>query len=145
MYYFAYSTNMSLDHMRRLCGWHFSILGQATLTDYEFGLDLRGFVSVAPKKGKKVFGVLYKVDQQALDALDDFEGYPQVYLRPEVEVTDSLGQSHKSWIYMEPAAQLGGKFIKEDHLKRIIAGAAENRLPEDWLKFLESLRSKVNG
>lgn len=131
--------------MRRLCGWHFSILGQAVLQDYELGFDQRGFVSAVPKNGQKVIGVLYEVDQHCLDALDDFEGYPQVYVRPEVEITDSFGHKYKAWIYMQPAEQLGGKYIKEDHLKRIIAGATENRLPQVWLKFLESLRSKING
>ena len=128
---------MSLDQMRRLCGWHFQLLGEARLPDYQFGADLRGFASAEPKKGANVLGVLFDVDQYCIDALDEFEGYPDVFKRPEVEVVDSFGHKYKAWIYIQPADQLGGKTIKDEHMRRIIAGALENRLPEQWIKFLE--------
>ena len=138
MYYFAYGSNMNLEHMRRLCGWNFTVLGAAFLKDYEFGPDARGYANVRPKAGKQVAGVLYEVNQQSLDALDEFEGYPEVFSRPEVEVTDGHGQSFKTWIYVEPAEKFGGQAIREDYLRRTLAGAKENHLPQDWIDFLSS-------
>ena len=131
---------MNPDQMRRLCGWHFQVLGVATLQDYEFGVDLRGFARVKFKKGSHVFGVLFDVDQYCIDALDEFEGYPEVFTRPELEVVDDFGHKYKAWVYMQPQDQLGGTVIKDEHMRRIIAGAKENRLPDEWIKFLESFR-----
>jgi gamma-glutamylcyclotransferase (GGCT)/AIG2-like uncharacterized protein YtfP len=138
MYYFAYGTNMSLDQMRRLCGRHFLVLGTATLSDYEFVADLRGFISARPKSQSKLFGVLYEADQHCIDALDDFEGYPDVFNRAEVEVLDSLGNKRKAWMYLQDPEKLGGTFIKQEPMKRITAAARDNHLPEQWIKFLES-------
>ena len=138
MYYFAYGSNMNLEHMRRLCGWNFTVLGAAFLKNYELGPDIRGYANVRPQAGKQVAGVLYEVDQQSLDALDEFEGYPEVFSRSEVKVEGEHGQSFTAWIYVEPVEQFGGQFIKEDYLRRVIVGAKENHLPEQWVQFLES-------
>lgn len=140
MHYFAYGSSMNFEHMRRLCGWHFTILGPATLPGFEFGVDTRGYVNIRPKAGERVLGVLYEIDQPCLDIMDEYEGYPQVFGRSRVLVTGPNGQNHEAWVYLEKPEDFGGKFVKSDHLKIILAGAVENRLPETWLKFLESLR-----
>ena len=79
MYYFAYGSSMNLEHMRRLCGWNFTVLGPATLQDYEFGPDSRGYANIRPQAGKQVCGVLYEVNQHCLDVLDEFEGVPDAF------------------------------------------------------------------
>jgi len=140
MNYFAYGSNMNYEHMRRLCGRHFTVLGVATLPDYELGIDLRGYVNIKAKAGAKVLGVLYELDEEAINILDEFEGSPFVFDRTSVHIIDSTGKGHKSWVYLEKADQFGGDFVKEDHLKRVIAGAMENHLPEDWVKFLLSFK-----
>lgn len=129
---------MNLDHMRRMCGWHFKVLGSASLNDYQFGPDLRGFASICSKAGSKVFGVLFQIDQQCLDILDEFEGYPDVFNRLEVEVTDNFGKIFKTWVYMEPLEQCGGESFREEYIRRALVGATENHLPETWVKFLKS-------
>lgn len=129
---------MNLDHMHRLCGWHFHVLGVAALDNYEFGSDKRGFASIRSRQGKKVYGVLFEIDQKALDTLDEFEGYPEIFGRQEVAVADVYGKSVKAWAYMEPENMFGDGGIREEYMRRMIAGAIENRLPEDWVKFLES-------
>ena len=142
MYYFAYGSNMNLDHMRRLCGWHFRVLGPAAVEGYEFGADLRGFATIHEKKGSKVWGVLFEIDQECLDILDDFEGYPDVFGRYHIEVKDSLGEKLQAWVYIEPKEQFGGPHMREDYVRRAMAGAIENRLPEEWVKFLETFMPK---
>ena len=144
MYYFAYSSNMSFEHMRRLCGWHFRVLGAAILPNFEFGADKRGYATIRPKKGSKVAGVLYELDQSSLDILDDFDGYPKIFDRIEVEVSLVDDLKYKAWVYVQSPEQFGGSYFKEDFLKRVIAGARENRLPEAWVKFLESLSHDSN-
>jgi gamma-glutamylcyclotransferase (GGCT)/AIG2-like uncharacterized protein YtfP len=140
MHYFAYGSNMNYEHMRRLCGRHFTILGVATLENFQLGLDLRGYVNIKAKENSKVFGVLYELDQSALDILDEFEGYPYVFDRKSVEVKSEDGQNVNSWVYLENADQFGGDFVKAEHLKRVVSGAMENHLPEEWIKFLLSFQ-----
>jgi gamma-glutamylcyclotransferase (GGCT)/AIG2-like uncharacterized protein YtfP len=139
MYYFAYGSNMNLDHMRRLCGWHFHVLGKAYLENYELGPDLRGFATVRVKDGEQVWGVLFEIDQTALDSMDDFEGYPDIFNRREAQVKDEKEKSFKAWFYLEPEDQFGGKSLKEAYLRRALIGARENHLPKEWLAYLESL------
>lgn len=140
MYYFAYASNLNLEHMRRLLGWHFSVLGPATLADFYFAPDKRGYASIFPKAGSRVWGVLYELEPGSLDILDEFEGYPEVFGRQEVLAVDSAGKSYKAWVYLEPEDQLASGKIKEDYLRRTIAGAVQNHLPEEWVKFLENFK-----
>ena len=138
MYYFAYGSNMNYEHMRRLCGWHFTVLGVATLQNFQLGLDLRGYINIKSKDNEKVFGVLYELDQEALNILDEFEGYPHVFNRESVEVKDEDGQAFKAWVYLEASEQFGGDFVKAEYLKRVVNGAMENHLPEEWIQYLLS-------
>lgn len=138
MYYFAYSSNMNLEHMRRLCGWRFNVMGQAVLNDYEVGPDLRGYFNIRKKMGAKVMGVLYKLDEDCLKALDDIEGFPEVFSRAEILVNDIAGHAVKAWVYIQSPEKFGGDYIKENFLKMVIAGAEGNRLPQQWIKFLQS-------
>lgn len=140
MYYFAYGSNMSFDQMRRLCGWHFTVYGVACLPDYEFGLDLRGYNAIRQKAGSKVYGVLYLADQKCVDILDEYEGHPNVFNRIEVEVLDKTNNKFKAWVYLEKPEEFGGIMANEEHFKRIIAGAIANRLPKEWIEFLQSFQ-----
>lgn len=138
MLYFAYGSNMNLEHMRRLCGWHCRVLGMATLPDFVLGLDLRGYMNIVPKAGAKTVGVLFEADQHCLDVLDEFEGCPEVFMRQEVEVKDQNGQRQTAWVYLEKPEQFGGKGVKAEFMRRVIIGAEENHLPQEWIKFLKS-------
>jgi gamma-glutamylcyclotransferase (GGCT)/AIG2-like uncharacterized protein YtfP len=138
MYYFAYGSSMNFHHMRRICGWHFTMLGIATLADFEFGLDLRGYANIKPKTGSKIYGVLYKVDEQGLKALDEYEGTPDVFARADVSVKDKDGKALEALVYLEKPEQFGGLEVNEPHFKMLIAGAMANRLPQEWINFLES-------
>jgi gamma-glutamylcyclotransferase (GGCT)/AIG2-like uncharacterized protein YtfP len=136
MHYFAYGSNMVLEQMRRLCGWHFQVLGDGFLEDFKLGPDTRGYLTVQPKKGEKVYGVIYKVDQKCIDALDEFEGHPEVFVRTEVQLSDMSGQKYSGCVYMEKEEFFGGSFVKAEYLSRVIGGAKEHGLPQEWVSFL---------
>lgn len=138
MYYFAYGSNMNLHHMRRICGWHFNMLGVGILNDYEFGPDTRGYANIRPQAGKKVYGVIYDVNQPCIDALDEFEGYPDIFGRQEVTVVDEEAQTLKAWAYIEPATKFGNAPIRDDYMRRVVGGAKQNNLPEEWVEFLST-------
>jgi gamma-glutamylcyclotransferase (GGCT)/AIG2-like uncharacterized protein YtfP len=122
--------------MRRICGWHFSVLGGAILEGYQFGSDTRGYSNIRPCLGQRVFGALYQVEQRSINALDEFEGCPTVFNRGEVIVKDFEGEIYKAWVYLETPEYFGDYEIKEDYLKRVLIGAKENHLPQEWINFL---------
>ena len=137
MYYFAYGSNMVREHMRRLCGRHSIMLSRALLPHYELGVDLRGYATIRQNKLEHVYGILYEIDEIALDTLDHFEGYPNVFGRTKVTVKDEEHNEYEVWVYMEPEDQFGGEFANQDYFQRAIASARENRLPAKWIKKLE--------
>lgn len=130
---------MNLEHMRRICGWGCAMLGQASLDNFEIGPDGRGYINIRAKAGDKVLGVLYQMNQDCLDAMDEFEGYPEVFSRREVEVEDMDGQKFTAWVYMEKPEFFGNTKVREGYLKRVICGARENHLPEEWIEFLSKM------
>lgn len=139
MYYFAYGSNMSLDHMRRICGWHAKFLGRAYLDNFELGVDLRGYANIRPKAGEKVLGILYEIDEEGIGLLDEFEGYPTIFGRQEALVFDENNVKYRAQVYIEPPEQFSGKNVREEYFRRVIAAASENRLPEEWIKKLENI------
>lgn len=142
MYYFAYGSNLSLDHMRRICGWHCQLLCRAKLPNYEIGLDSRGYANIRPKQGETVRGILYEIDEDGILMMDVFEGYPDIFNRQEVTVLDENNIKYKAMIYIEPPHEFGGNVAKMEYFRRVIAAAYENKLPKEWIKKLENLCAK---
>ena len=78
MYYFAYGSNLNIDHMNRRCP-QATPVGKLTLNNYK--LVFRGVADIQHKKGAKVVGAVYKITDKCLTALDGYEGYPYLYDR----------------------------------------------------------------
>lgn len=47
-----------------------------------------------------ILGEVYEVTDKAVDALDRYEGYPDLYQRLDVDVNMLDGGVHKAWIYI---------------------------------------------
>lgn len=76
--YFAYGSNLSPGGMASRAPQARQV-GRATLPDWR--LTFRGVADIEPKKGQRVEGVIWKITQADLRALDRYEGYPSVYDR----------------------------------------------------------------
>lgn len=91
MLYFAYGSNMDRRQMRSRCPGS-ALVGPATLRDWRIGFagyseGWGGAVAtVVPSKGDSVPGLLYRVTERDLAALDACEGHPAVYRRAIVDV-----------------------------------------------------------
>ena len=72
MLHFAYGANMDCAVMRRYAR-HAAPLGTAALADHRFFITADGYASVAPMRGGKVHGVLWRLTAADRVSLDLFE------------------------------------------------------------------------
>lgn len=84
--YFAYGSNMNERRLQERVPGSRKV-GTGFLRNHEFlfsgfSKTWNGSVgNVAPKRGARVFGVLYELPEGGIDKLDRFEGYPRAYQR----------------------------------------------------------------
>lgn len=72
-------------------------------------------------------------------SLDKFEHYPDFYDRKNIIVVAD-NQSRNAFAYIESAEEFGG-VPQEDYLiSKIITGAKENGLPDEWIQKLDSYK-----
>lgn len=94
-YYFAYGMNTNLDSMNQRCPGAKN-LGAARLEGYRF--VFRGHADVELDYGSNVVGVLWEIDDDHMDNLDSFEGFPNYYIRSRAWV-EHEGEWYVAWIY----------------------------------------------
>lgn len=107
--YIAYGSNLNLPQMERRCPTA-EVVGSSELKDYEllFRGGRRGAVAtVEPKEGSAVPVLLWKIQPRDEEALDRYEGYPNLYKKQMIEV--ELGKETVSaMVYvMAPGYQFG--------------------------------------
>ena len=142
VWYFAYASNMSRAQMKQRAGdWAEEKL--ARLENYELNFDKvarggAGTGNIVIAEGKVVWGVLYRVTEQQLRALDRFESVPEHYRRIEVNVVDDEGRKVAAQAYLARKVRKG---LKPDrlYLQRIIEGAEEHKLPADYIEQLKKI------
>lgn len=92
--YFAYGSNMDQNQMKERCP-SAVLIGTATLADYRLAFTIFspkrqcGCADIIPSKGNTVYGLLYRLTDAEMKAMDDFEGHPTHYRRITVRVNGS--------------------------------------------------------
>ena len=105
--YFAYGSNLDDEQMRSRCA-SAQPVARAVLPNY--ALAFGGFshrwdgavASVVRARGARVEGLLYRLDDADLRALDRFEGHPFAYERVVKLVLDEHGQRRRATTYLQP-------------------------------------------
>ncbi|MBU44087.1 MAG: hypothetical protein CMN76_12770 [Spirochaetaceae bacterium] len=106
MYYFAYGRNMNQEVMKKRNVWsqhrRAAILEgwQLKFNKRSSSRPLQGYANIEPEDQSYVPGVLYRVDEQGISSLDQYEGYPEHYERRTVQVKDNWGQYHDAICYV---------------------------------------------
>lgn len=138
---FAYANNMSSALIRARAG---QVVEEQVgkLENYEilFNRKARGgsaTANIRPASGKAVYGVLYKVPESALRALDRFEGAPQHYRRIEVNVTDSRGGRTPAQAYIATKVEKGLRPAGH-YLQSILQAAEEHHFPAEYVEELKA-------
>lgn len=93
--YVAYGSNMNLEQMSHRCP-KAKAVGTAILKDYKltFRGRYKGVANIEPSNENSVPIVLWEITEECETALDLYEGYPNLYIKKEVEVT--IGDESKT-------------------------------------------------
>ena len=144
MLYFAYGSNMERVQLKRRCP-KAKFVSAAALPDHElvFSGNSRmwggAIADIRTAAAKNVEGVLWEITESERKALDEYEGYPDLYLRKEVQVRTSTGKVVTAFAYV--MANPGREAAPSKPYKRLlISGAEEHGLSEQYIAFLESIR-----
>ncbi len=153
--YFAYGSNMSRKQMFERCPEH-ECLGIAVLRDFALCFPRTspvrhcGVAGLAERPGAEVWGVVYRLNDRDLSALDGREGYdptksPQLnrYNRQPVRVlmNGNLADCLTYFARAEP----GQHIPSGDYLATIITGAEENGLPTEYVSALKRIPGSSPG
>ena len=87
--YFAYGSNLNVGQMAVRCPMA-QLVCRAVLEGYELAFRC-GVLTVLPKEGGRVDGLLWKVNAWDERALDRYEGYPHLYTKERLSVQTSNG------------------------------------------------------
>lgn len=100
--YFAYGANLNKSAMKLRCPGA-KYIGRAKLAQHHLMFRAKssgaGVADVVPRDGRAVLGALWELDDDHIRALDRFEGYPYLYTRERVLVTDDRGIDHMTIVY----------------------------------------------
>ena len=95
--YFAYGSNLNFDQMAYRCP-EATAVGTAKLDGYELAFR-RGYLTILPKEGASVEGLIWSVTDHDESQLDCYEGYPTFYDKETLTVTDAAGAPPEIMVY----------------------------------------------
>jgi phage replication-related protein YjqB (UPF0714/DUF867 family) len=131
--YFAYGSNLCVQQMARRCPGAVDPR-PAMLADHDWLINERGVATVEPFHGSQVHGVVWRLTDHDLAALDSAEGVPVRYRRDKLTVHTDDGPS-EAWVYIDHRVDPGPP--RPGYLERIIDGAMHHGLPARWIEFLK--------
>lgn len=144
VWYFAYGSNMSIDQKECRTG-HIRAACVARLPGYRLVFNKQGcknniYANIVPADGEEVWGVIYRCSPEAMSKLDGFEGVARGdYTREQVEVVTESDKVVTAVAYVA-----GPDHICEEgrpshcYLSKILDGAREHGLPEEYIKGIEA-------
>jgi len=144
--YFAYGSNLLYEQMRERC----SSASFGTLAYYpNFKLD---FTRKSTKGGwvadmvfdpnNRVWGAVYALTMSDMLVLDQREvvHLTDGYLRQKIVVFNSYGEEHIAWAYFVKIKKGSGQ-PRLLYMNKILKGARQQKLPVDYIDFLESIKT----
>lgn len=145
MLYFAYGSNMERHHMKRRCR-SAKFIAAVRLRDYELnftGISTMwggGVADLKPVNGGVVEGVLWEMAEVDLKELDEYEGYPKVYLRKNVDVETLDGRKMQAFAYfmVRPGTY---KAPSRRYMRLLVSGAEEHGLSDEYVMRLEGIKT----
>lgn len=134
--YFAYGSNMDEEQMTYRCPGATEV-GICTLEDMQFVLDSAGVASIVPKTGSSVTGVVWRVSNRNIVALDRYEGVSLGCYRKEFIQVSVNGQKRDALVYLSNRDTANAGW-KSGYMDRIVKAAKRHRFSQDYINELQS-------
>jgi gamma-glutamylcyclotransferase (GGCT)/AIG2-like uncharacterized protein YtfP len=131
--YFAYGSNMDEHQMAIRCPGAERV-GIAVLPDHRVLINAQGVGTVIPAKGKSVYGLLWRLSDRNIEALDAYEGVASGDYRREQVIVDVDGVQIDALAYVATNVTPGKP--RAGYLEVVLKAAAEVGLPESYLAEL---------
>lgn len=146
VWYFAYGANMHDDAFCGRRGMRPSEWRAGRITGYRLRFNLEGRpvgraapANIAPDDDAEVWGVLYRISRRDLVRLNASEGIPGRRYRPlSLAAEDITGTPLDTVTYMADGKEKDGNPSLR-YLTLLRNGARAHGLPEDWIRFLETV------
>lgn len=126
--YFAYGLNLSKN---RNTNW--DKIGNGELAGFQWIINDRGVATLTKNEKSVTWGAVFRIDQNDLNKLDKFEGYPIYYNRVE-SIIRCNGSEITCWLYADGITRVGRP--RNGYLQSVIGGAIEQELPGSWVEEL---------
>jgi gamma-glutamylcyclotransferase len=142
--YFAYASNMAPNVITRLCPRH-RYLGVAHLADHRLAFTRRsmktrtGVADIVQAAGETVWGVLYRIDDDELTAIDRKEGHDWAYTRVTLPVRLEGGPECAAVTYTVRFKEPTEVPPSRQYLDLVIAAARKRGLPGEYIKQIEAI------
>jgi len=142
--YFAYASNMAAEVMERLCPGHRAV-GTAELPDHRLAFTRRsvrtgtGVADIVAADGHGVWGVLYRLDDAMLAAIDEKEGNGWAYRRDMVWVRRGGMEPEQAYAYSVIAPEPVEVRPSREYLRRLVEAARRRALPDEYVAALAAM------
>jgi gamma-glutamylcyclotransferase len=143
--YFAYASNLAPNVITRLCPRH-SYLGVAHLADHRLAFTRRsrktgtGVADIVQAAGEMVWGVLYRIDDNELAAIDRKEGHDWAYKRVMLPVRLEGGPERTAVTYTVCSKERTQVPPSRQYLDLVIEAVRERGLPGPYIEQIEAIR-----
>ena len=115
-------------------------VGIATLAHYRFLITADGYASVAPRRGDKVYGALWRLTPRDLVTLAAWENIAGGLYRAKMLPVQHAGRRSRALVYLARPRPLGR--AKIGYMELVIAAALEWRLPQLYIDALRGFLPK---
>lgn len=147
LWYFAYGWSLDKGLMKRCVGGWVEAR-KAELKGFRLVFDSYsaswkgGVANLREEEGSKVYGVLYRLSEEQLRALEKFEGVPSSSARLNVEVeAEGLG---KVRAFTHVAAKPRGRWVKpsKEYLSAMLRGLKQHGFGGEVVRRVQEAASK---
>ena len=140
--YFAYGSNMNLNQMAFRCP-DAEVVDTVRLEGYRLAFCMNGggngVATILPEEGSCVDGVLWRISERDERHLDHYEGFPYLYGKEPVVVTDQDGIRHEIMAYtMNSPYKDTPAMPSKAYLEGILNGCRQNGI--ETAPVLEAVR-----
>jgi len=141
IYYFAYGSNMSEEHMRGRLGRE--IVGEkGVLKGFELIFNKqadikpgRSYANIINKEGTEVQGAIHRISEEELKEIDKNEGYPEHYNRIILNIKNEDGTEIPCVVYIANCFKTKpGLKPEKEYLERLLAG--KKFMSENYFEWL---------